>query len=94
MKEIKENLFELASFCFMVRSFISGPTISDALILITLIISIVYTKNYLNQNKLDLSNSVQDDIKLLKNEISMLKLERGFKKVVTNGPTTQSDLRF
>lgn len=93
MEKISQNLFELATLCFMLRSFVVGPNISDALILISLIISIVYTKNYLNRNKLDLEKATYEDIKMIKNELSMLKLDRGLKKVAY-GSNTQGELRF
>jgi hypothetical protein len=92
MNKIKEHLFELAMLAILVRSFITGASISDALVLITLVISIVYTKFYMNRKKLDIASDIIDDVKGLKEQISMMKLDKGIRKVGTLGEAQQGSV--
>ena len=89
MNKIKENLFELGIFAFMCRSFVVGPSVSDALVLISLIISIVYVKHFLNRNKLLVEESVISDIKMLKEELNKIKLDKGIRRL--SGETSQNN---
>ncbi len=81
MNKIKEHLFELAMLAVLLRSFIAGASISDALVLITLIISIVYTKSFIFRKKVDVESEIVADVKALKEQLSMIKLDKGIRKV-------------
>ena len=85
MNKLKENLFEIFLCLYSIRSFVVGPTISDALIAIFLIISIVYTKNYLRKEEVSDKESIVKDIEAMKQQIAKLNLDQGIKKVASNG---------
>jgi hypothetical protein len=92
MNKIKEHIFELAMLAVLIRSFIAGASISDALVLITLVLSIVYTKSYLNRKKLDIEAEVLADIKAVKEQLNMIKLDKGIRKVGLNGGEVNQNL--
>lgn len=98
MEKIKEHLFELAMLAVLLRSFIAGATMADALVLITLVVSIVYTKSYLSRKKVDVELSIVEDVKGLKEQLQMIKLDKGIRKVGNSGETNQvnplSSIRF
>ncbi len=83
MEKIKGYLFEASLLAVMFRSFIIGPSVSDAVVLITLVGAILYKKEYLNRQKIEDKAELKEDIRILKNEISGLKLDRGFRQSVT-----------
>ncbi len=85
MNKLKDNLFELFLCLFSLRSFIVGPTFSDAMIAICLIISIVYTKNYLKKGALSENDAMVKEFDLIKQEIAKIKLDQGIKKIGTSG---------
>lgn len=87
MDKLKENLFEIFLLLYSIRSFAVGPSISDALIAITLVISIVYIKNFLKKEKIEDKESLSKDIDMLKQELAKIKLDRGIKQVSGNGFT-------
>lgn len=85
MIKIKENLFEVFLCLYSLRSFIVGPTISDAIIAIFLILSIVYIKNYLKKDSINDKEIIQKDIQQLKQEIAKITLDRGIRQLGNNG---------
>ena len=94
MDKIKEHLFELAMLAILLRSFIAGASISDALVLITLIVSIVYTKSFIFRKKVDVETEIVADVKALKEQLNMIKFDKGIRKVgVVNGEANQSGLQ-
>lgn len=68
----------------MARSFISGASLSDALVMITLIVAVVYKKDYLSKSKIEDKTALEEDIKLIKNEISAIKLNTAVKAKALN----------
>lgn len=78
--KLREYLFEMSLLAIMVRSFIAGASISDALVLVTLVGAILYTKEYLYKTKMDDKAELKEEMIVLKNEIASLKLDRGFKQ--------------
>ena len=92
MDKIKEHLFELAMLAILIRSFIAGASMADALVLITLVLSIVYTKSYLQRNKLDIEAEVLVVIKAVKEQLNMIKLDKGIRKVALNGEAGQGPI--
>ncbi len=98
-QKLIDYLFELSLLGVMLRSFIVGASISDALVIITLILAIVYKKDFLIKKKVDdkaeLESKIQEsqsllktDIDILKNEIMSLKIDKGFK--MTSNPMLKS----
>lgn len=87
MEKLKNfGLFELALFATLCRSFIIGPTISDSIVIMTLVCAITYVKEYLNKNKIDDYATFVKDLDMIKTELSLIKLDKGFKKPVLNSP--------
>ena len=84
----KLGLFECILLGIVLRSFIVGPTASDAAVIIALVGAIVFVKDYLNRNKVSLSEGITKEIEQLKNEINALKLDRSIKKAT---PTALGD---
>jgi hypothetical protein len=89
----KFGLFECILLGVMTRSFIVGPTASDAAVIMTLVAAIVFTKDYLSRNKSDHAAESAKELEHLKNEINALKLDRGIKKISTVPMGAVSDLR-
>lgn len=83
MEKIKGYLFELSLLAIMGRSFLTGPTISDALVIITMVGAILYTKEFLNKKKIDDKAEIREELRVLKNEIAALKLDRGIRSSTT-----------
>lgn len=72
----------------MARSFFVGATISDAIVMITLISAVVYKKDYLTKSKLEDKASLEEDIRLIKNEMSAIKLHTAIKAKSPLGQVT------
>ena len=87
MEKLKNiGLFELSLFATLCRSYVVGPNISDSLVVMSLIVAITYVKDYLNKDKIDDYTQFTKDLELIKNEISMVKMERSFKKQTLQSP--------
>jgi hypothetical protein len=98
MQKLKEYFYELSLLGVIGRSFVVGPTFSDALIIVALVAAVVYKKDYLFKSKIDdkaelLAKieaeraSVKSEMDLLKNEIIALKIDKGFKNTMLKSPT-------
>lgn len=85
MNKLKENLFEVFLCLYSVRSFVVGPTLSDALIAVSLIISIVYAKSYLTKDKISDKEALDKELDAIKQSLAKLNLDNGIKRVGTNG---------
>jgi hypothetical protein len=79
----KLGLFECILLGVMARSFVVGPTASDAAVVIALVAAIVYVKDYLNRNKVEKSEEIKKELDHIKNEVNALKLDRGIKRIPT-----------
>ena len=88
MEKVKQWLFEALLLGITVRSFIAGASLSDALVCITLIAGIIYTKEYLFKHKVNDRQILEDRMTILGNEIASLKLDRAMRRA----PTTISQL--
>ena len=84
MDKLKQNLFEIFLLLYSIRSFAVGPTLSDALIAIILVISIVYIKYHLKKDELNDKEELSKDLDMLKQEIAKLKLNNGIKQIGSN----------
>jgi len=81
VKVAKSYLFELCLVGLLVKTMIAGSTIADALVLISLVVSIAYTKYYLGKKKADLTDEqnkqLEDLAQKMKNVLAGQSLKRG-----------------
>jgi hypothetical protein len=80
MDKIKGYLLEL-SFLLVLLRFIATPSsISDALVLMTLVGAIVYTKNYLKIKENAVEEKYQKEFDELKRKVEALTFQSGIKR--------------
>lgn len=77
---LKDYLLELSFLILLVRFLIMGTSISDAIVLITLVISIVYTKNYLRKEQQVVDETVSKEINEMKKKIDSLSMGLGLRR--------------
>lgn len=87
MEKLKNfGLFEFALLGTLCRSFVVGPTLSDSLVIVALVAVLAFTKHYLNAKKINDVSKINEDINLLKNEVSTIKLSGGMRKTQLSSP--------
>lgn len=78
----KSYLFELCLVVLLVKTMAAGSTIADALVLISLVVSICYAKHYLGDKKADLTDEQVEKLEKLDKTVSSLmavnSIKRGF----------------
>ncbi len=80
MDKIKEYLLELSFLLVLIRFIAVPSSVSDALVLIALVGSIVYTKNYL-KSKTDLvEENYRKEFDELKRKVEALTFQSGIKR--------------
>ena len=77
---LKDYLLELSFVVLLLRFLVMGTSISDAMVLITLVISIVYTKNYLKKEKQTVDDAVLVDIENIKKKMDTLSVGMGLRR--------------
>lgn len=77
---LKDYLLELSFLILLIRFLIMGTSISDAIVLITLVISIVYTKNYLRKEQKVVDETVYNEINDMKKKIDSLSMSFGLRR--------------
>lgn len=80
MTKLKEHLLELSFILILIKSLITEISLPSALIMITLVISIVYTKYFLvDKDKLQ-SDSTKGEIETINKKLNSLMLAVGMKR--------------
>jgi len=81
VQKVKPYLFELCLIGLLVKTMLAGSTIADALVLISLVVSVCYTKYYLGKKKADLTDEqnkqLEDLSQKMKNVLAGQSLKRG-----------------
>lgn len=90
----KVSLFECALVATLTRSYIVGPAISDALIIVTLVGVLAYVKEYLNKEQVKTATELKKEIELIKNQLSTISLDRGVRKISTSVAELENVRRF
>lgn len=82
IKTLKLPLFEACLVALLGKTFLAGNTIADALVLISLVVSICYAKHYLGKKKADLTDEQVEKLEKLDKTVSSLmavnSIKRGF----------------
>ena len=87
----KLNLFEVILLGVVARSFIVGPTGSDAAIVIALVAATVYVKDYLTRHKLNDYEELRKEITNMKEHVTAIKLDKGIKPMaMLRSPTSMT----
>jgi hypothetical protein len=81
MTKLKEYLLEISFIALLLKCLIFNLDIAASLLLITLVLSIVYTKYFLNKEKQTYSDEVKEEMKEINSKINSLSIKAGiFKK--------------
>jgi hypothetical protein len=80
MDKIKGYLLELSFLLVLVRFIAVPSSISDALVLMTLVGSIVYTKNYLKLKQDAVAEKYEKEFDELKRKVEALTFQNGIKR--------------
>lgn len=80
MTKLKENLLELSFILILIKSLITEISLPSALILITLVISIVYTKHFLVDKDKTQSDSTKAEMEAVNKKLNSLMLAVGMKR--------------
>ncbi len=94
MENVISRLFECAFVSILIRSFIMGPSISDALVLITLVGALVY-KQVLNKAKISIEDQLKKQMEVMEsqlnlrideigNKVSTINLKQGINRLSLN----------
>jgi hypothetical protein len=106
MQKIVSYLLEVSFIALLVKSLIFTPGFSEALVLISLVVSICYKHLYLTKSKIEDRDlikqeldSFKEDIEIVKNAITSMKLAQNISKPgklssVTNEKENVSVRRF
>jgi hypothetical protein len=77
MSKITEYLLELSFIAVLLRCLAFGATMGDAVICISLVISITYKNYYIIKNKIDDKEEIYKQLEDLKSAITSVKLNAG-----------------
>lgn len=81
IRSIKIPLFDACLIALLGKTFLTGNSIADALVLISLVISICYTKFYLGKKRADLTDEqtklIEDTANKVRNMLAANSLKRG-----------------
>lgn len=80
LEVLKSNLFEVAFIALLVRFIVSGTSMSDALVLLGLIASIVYVKHFLTKHKTEKSDETTLRLEEMERVVSSLAIKVGLSK--------------
>jgi uncharacterized membrane protein len=80
MEKLKAHLLELSFILILIKSLITEISLPSALIMITLVISIVYTKYFLvDKNKIH-SDATKEELETVNKKLNTLMLAVGMKR--------------
>lgn len=96
MNKIKEYLLELSFLLVLVRFIATPSSVSDALVLIALVGSIVYTKSYLKSKTDIVDEMYRKEFDELKRKVEALTFQSGIKRTNVNNEQERkvSNARF
>lgn len=83
MEKIISKLFEVAFIALLVRSFLAGPSISDAMVLMSLVAAII-VKQYLAKGKTNSEEVFAQKIEDLTSKVNALSMKQGVSRVTIN----------
>lgn len=78
--KVKEHLFEACLVALLGRSMLIEPSIASALIVISLVVSICYTKHYLAKKAADLTESQVEKLEDASKKVNGLIAANAFKR--------------
>ena len=78
----KSYLFELCLIALLVKTMISGSTIADALVLISLVVSICYAKHYLGKKETNLNDEQAEKLEQVSKNLNSLMAINSIKRGV------------
>lgn len=79
-EKLKAHFFELCLVALLIKTMIAGSTLADALVLISLVVSVCYAKHYLVKQKADLTEDQSKLIKDMEAKVNHLTLGQSFKR--------------
>lgn len=82
MNKIVEYLLEVSFIAVLIRCLVLGAGIGDAIIGISLVISIVYKNYYLHKSKIDEKDAIYKEIDDLKGAVTSMKLNTSMKRTI------------
>lgn len=82
LKRAKEYLFELCLVVLLIKTMATGSTIADALVLISLVVSICYAKHYLGKKKDELNEEQTEKLEQLSKNLQSLMAINSIKRGV------------
>lgn len=81
MESLRKSLLEISFILFLIKGLISSEfSIALSLLLITLVVSIVYTKFYLYKSIMDDKQDIRDEMEELKRKLDSINLSLGIKR--------------
>ena len=80
MEKLKAHLLELSFILILVKSLITEISLPSALIMITLVISIVYTKYFLVDKQTIQSDATKAELETVNKKLNSLMLAVGMKR--------------
>ena len=82
-QSLKDNLFELAFFAVLIRFLTRDTALNEALVLICLIVTTTYVKNYLQKKLSDQEKvTLNERIDQLERRVNAVSINNGLKKLV------------
>jgi hypothetical protein len=80
LEKMKSYLFEACLVGLLIKSMVTGSTIADALVLISLVISITYAKHYLVKPNVELSEEQATKLKEVESKVNNLMAANSIKR--------------
>ena len=83
MKHLRESLLEISFILFLLKGLLSADfSIALSLLLITLVVSIVYTKSYLYKKKIEDREEIEAKVEEVKRRLDAINLSMGIKRSI------------
>lgn len=80
MEKIKSHLFEALLVTLLVKTMLAGSTFADAAVLVSLVVSICYTKHYLEKKKVSLDDEQLLRLDTVEKKVNTLTAGEAFKR--------------